>query len=66
MKHPMPINLQTPEQSRSLGWQAEARDKDGHLISLHAPFDGDEDVALYVRECMEQGATVTIWPKVPA
>ncbi|MET0438267.1 MAG: hypothetical protein ABW043_12325 [Devosia sp.] len=58
----MPINLQTPEKTRELGWQAEARDSDGHLVSCHAPFDGDEDIVWYIRESMDQKLTVTIWP----
>lgn len=36
MKNPYPINLTTTEEIRKLGWIAEARDKDGHLISTRA------------------------------
>lgn len=62
MKNPNPVNLMTPAESRSRGWQAEARDEDGHLYSQHAPFDGDEELARYVRDAVESGLTVTIWP----
>ncbi|MEJ8474485.1 hypothetical protein [Roseibium algae] len=62
MRDPSPVNLMTPEESRAGGWQAEARDSDGHLCSQHAPFDDDEEQAQYVREATERGHTVTIWP----
>ena len=62
MQDPSPIHLMTPEKSRSLGWAAEERDADGHIVSQHAPFDTDEGLARYVREAMDRGGTVTIWP----
>ncbi len=62
MKNPNPINLATSEEMRARGWQAEARDADGHLTSTHAPFDRDEDLIWYFKECMEAGYTITIWP----
>lgn len=62
MKDPMPINLQTPEETRALGWQAECRDADGHLTRTHAPFKTDEDIVWLVREALEHGDTITIWP----
>lgn len=62
MDNPNPVNLITPEESRAGGWQAEARDSDGHLISQHAPFRSDGDLIRYVREENAQGYTVTIWP----
>jgi hypothetical protein len=58
----MPIHLMTPAESRALGWQAEARDADGHLMSQHAPFETDGDIARFVREETQRGYTVTIWP----
>lgn len=64
MKNPMPINLMTHEESRALGWQAESRDADGHLMSQHAPFEADSEIAEYVRVEIERGMTVTIWPAV--
>ena len=62
MQNPDPINLMTPEKSRDLGWAAEARDSDGHLCSQHAPFDDDSLLIHYVRQCVDKGQTVTIWP----
>lgn len=62
MEHPNIINLTTPEENRSRGWTAEERDKEGHLLSCHAPFETDEDIVWYVREAMKRGGTVTIWP----
>ncbi len=59
MKNPYPVNLLTPDESRSGGWQAEARDKDGHLISQHAPFESGIDLSEYVREENKLGHTVT-------
>ena len=62
MKNPSPVNLMTPEETRALGWQAECRDADGHLTRTHAPFASDEDIVWLVREALEHGDTVTIWP----
>lgn len=62
MKNPNPINLQTSEEVRQAGWQAETRDADGHLCRCHAPFDNDKDIVWFVREALEYGETVTIWP----
>jgi sulfur-carrier protein len=62
MKNPMPINLMTSEEVRAAGWQAEARDADGHLISMHAPFSETSEIDDYIREAIEHGETVTIWP----
>jgi hypothetical protein len=36
MQNPYPINMMDQDEVRSLGWAAEARDKDGHLISTCA------------------------------
>lgn len=65
MKNPNPINLATPEEIRALGWQAEVRDADGHLTRTHAPFASDEDIVWLVKEAMQYGETVTIWPVAP-
>lgn len=62
MKNPNPINLATSDEVRKAGWQAETRDADGHLIRTHVPFEMDEDIVWLVREAMEHGETVTIWP----
>lgn len=66
MRNPMPINLMTSDEVRASGWQAEARDSDGHLISMHAPFgnEDDEGIVWFVREATSRGETVTIWPMV--
>lgn len=34
MKNPNPINLLTTSEVRTQGWIAEARDSDGHLVSM--------------------------------
>ena len=65
MRNPDPINLVPPAEVRALGWQAETRDADGHLMRTHAPFESDEDIVWLVREALEHGETITIWP-VPA
>ncbi|RVJ70585.1 hypothetical protein [Sinorhizobium medicae] len=62
MKNPFPVNLQASEDVRKAGWQAETRDADGHLRRTHAPFGTDEDIVWLVREALENGETVTIWP----
>lgn len=62
MKDPNPINLMTSEKVRANGWQAETRDADGHLIRTHAPFTCDDDILWLVKDAMEHGETVTIWP----
>ena len=67
MKNPNPINLMTSEEARKLGWQAESRDPDGHLISLHAPVEAsDETIAEWIVECTSRGETVTFWPEAGA
>lgn len=62
MKNPNPVNLQTPEDIRKAGWQAETRDEDGHLCRTHVKFESDEDILWLVKEALENGETVTIWP----
>lgn len=62
MKDPAPIHLSTPAEMREAGWQAEARDSDGHVMSAHAPFKTISDLEWYYNESMEQGLTITIWP----
>lgn len=65
MRDPTPINFMSFEEVRAAGWQAESRDEDGHLISMHAPFGpgDDEGIVWFVREAVKRGETVTIWPK---
>lgn len=66
MKDPSPVHLMASENVRANGWQAESRDADGHLISMHAPFgEDDEGIVWFVREATERGETVTIWPTEP-
>ena len=62
MENPNPVNLMTPEESRSLGWAAEARDDDGHLMNQHGQFENDAFMAHYIREAIQEGWTVTVWP----
>lgn len=63
MQSPNPVNLTPPDEIRALGWQAEARDADGHLTRTHVPFETDEDIVWFVREALSYGDTITIWPK---
>jgi hypothetical protein len=63
VKNPFPINLQTSDEIRKAGWQAETRDADGHVCRVHVPFERDVDIVWLVREAMEHGETVTIWPE---
>jgi hypothetical protein len=62
MQNPSPVNITTPEDIRAKGWASESRDQDGHLCSTHASFDDESHLVHYVRECIERGQTVTIWP----
>lgn len=62
MKNPNSINLQTVEEVRKAGWQAESRDADGHLIRVHAPFETEDEIVDMVQEALAHGETVTIWP----
>ena len=67
MKHPRPVNLMTQDEVRAQGWGAEARDAEGHVVSVHVPFDADDDeeAAAWVRECQRDGYTVTVFPALP-
>jgi hypothetical protein len=60
MKNPNPINLQTDDDLRKLGWTNCARDGDGHLISTCFRYDGDkEDFKTTLLDWFDQGFTVT-------
>lgn len=61
MQDPKPINLMTTSEVRALGWRAEARDEDGHLISMHAAFGSNESLGDYLRESAKHGEHVTIF-----
>ena len=63
MKGPNTVNLIPPEEIRRQGWAAEARDKDGHLISTQAgpPLCGVEEICQFVAE-YGPDCTITIWP----
>lgn len=61
MKDPKPINLLTTAEVRELGWRAEARDDDGHLISTHAGFETDRSMIEYLKESFRHGESVTIF-----
>lgn len=63
MENPAKVNLLTTAEVRALGWAAEARDADGHLVSTHAPFESDASVIEYLRDSAEHGETVTIFVK---
>lgn len=64
MQNPNPVNLQTSEEVRALGWSAESRDQDGHLISCYGPVEKDDtDVIQWIMERIEDGETVTFWPR---
>jgi len=66
LQNPYPINLMTPAESRALGWIAESRDADGHLITQHAPFDDAAELGEYVLAETARGNTVTVWPPAAA
>lgn len=61
MKEPRPVNLMKSADVRAAGWAAEARDEDGHLMTVLAPFGSPEDRNRYVAESMSEGWNVTIW-----
>lgn len=63
MENPAKVNLMTTAEVRALGWAAEARDADGHLVSTHAPFESDKSLLEYLRDSAEHGETVTIFVK---
>jgi len=45
MKNPSPINLKSSSEVRAEGWQAEARDADGHLNAARQEMvDGANDL----------------------
>jgi hypothetical protein len=62
MKNPYPVHLQTSAEVRAVGWGAESRDDDRHLCTTHVKFDDDKAMVQYIRQCLEDGQTVTIWP----
>jgi hypothetical protein len=59
MRDPKPINLTDDDYWRNLGWPAVARDVDGHVISTCAKDDDDGTFNEWLRECFEDGLTVT-------
>lgn len=59
MIDPKPIHLTSDEYWRSLGWPAVARDKDGHAITTCAKDEHDAIFNEWLRECFEDGLTVT-------
>ncbi|GEM_PF-2291895 len=68
MQNPNPVNLTTPQEVRSLGWAAEARDKDGHLLSMQewndqtTPHQNAVSLADFVTEYATD-CTITIFPE---
>lgn len=65
MRNPRPVNLMTPDESRSLGWAAESRDSDGHLMTQHAPFESRAERLAYIAEEAKRGHDVTIFEDQP-
>lgn len=59
MIDPKPINLKDDDYWRDLGWPAVARDADGHAISTCAKDGHDETFNEWLRECFDDGLTVT-------
>ena len=43
MQNPNPVNLQTDEEIKALGWPVWARDEDGHLMSMCARMENDDE-----------------------
>lgn len=66
MQNPKAVNLIASPEVRRAGWAAEARDRDGHLMTTHFDFAGRNSLWDYYRECMSEGWTITIWPTTGA
>ncbi len=62
MNKPFPINLMTPAEVRALGWAAESRDADGHLVSTISHLVSDAELGKWVKERRDEGDTITVWP----
>lgn len=60
MRDPKPINLTTTEEVKAAGWAAEARDSDGHLVSMVSP---QGNVRRVVSGWIAEGLAVTVFPK---
>jgi hypothetical protein len=63
MQNPVPAHLVTRDAVRANGWLAEARDDDGHLISLVSPQGSDAALGAWIRECHAGGLRITVFPK---
>jgi molybdopterin synthase sulfur carrier subunit len=63
MINPKPVHLQTPDEVRAQGWLAEARDGDGHLMTVISPEADDASLGQFMRECTADGMTVTAFPQ---
>jgi len=59
MENPNLINFTTDDYWRDLGWPAVARDADGHAISTCALDGHEETFNEWLRECFDEGYTVT-------
>ena len=67
MQNPYPINLMTPEEVQQLGWAAEGRDEDGHLMTMNAPFSDADEQAEFLNYCDDQGWKATVFhPATPS
>lgn len=68
MRNPNPVNMIDQDKVRSLGWAAEARDKDGHLISTQAwlaqmpPHERAVSLAEFITEYATD-CQITIFPE---
>lgn len=67
MKNPNPINLMTTKEVQDLGWAAEARDRDGHLISTvgfldDVPINENlKSLGEFIAECEAEGHVVQVF-----
>jgi hypothetical protein len=60
MKDPSPLALSDDEYFRSLGWAAVMRDKDGHAVGCHAPFETSEERRAYISDAKSRGCVVVL------
>lgn len=60
MQNPQPVNITSDDHWRELGWPCVARDKDGHVVTMYAVDDfDDEGFREFLAECYCDDLTVT-------
>jgi hypothetical protein len=61
MENPKPVHLTNTAEIQALGWAAESRDSDGHLMTTHAPFSTNKERDKYCAEEKARGHIVTVF-----